>query len=66
MAIFLQYAWLIPALPLASAALGALTPRGGRAVASGAAFLLAQLLDIAVFQRLRHLAWWRAQEQAAA
>jgi uncharacterized integral membrane protein (TIGR00697 family) len=29
-------------------------------VASGAAFLVAQLLDIAVFQRLRHLAWWRA------
>lgn len=30
------------------------------AVASGAAFLAAQLLDVAVFQRLRHLAWWRA------
>ena len=31
--------WLIPALPLLAAAIGALTPRGGRAVASGAAIL---------------------------
>ena len=30
------------------------------AVASGAAFLAAQLLDVAVFQRLRGGAWWRA------
>lgn len=30
------------------------------AVASGAAFLAAQLLDITVFNRLRRLAWWRA------
>ncbi len=30
------------------------------AVASGAAFLAAQLLDVAVFQRLRTGAWWRA------
>ncbi|MBP6865458.1 MAG: NADH-quinone oxidoreductase subunit L [Candidatus Didemnitutus sp.] len=29
--------WLIPALPLASAAIGALTPRGGRKIAAGAA-----------------------------
>jgi len=29
--------WLIPALPLASAAIGALTPRGGRKLAAGAA-----------------------------
>jgi NADH-quinone oxidoreductase subunit L len=34
-----QSLWLIPALPLASAAIGALTPRGGRTVASGAAIL---------------------------
>jgi queuosine precursor transporter len=30
------------------------------AVASGLAFLTAQLLDVAVFNRLRHGAWWRA------
>ncbi|SKA05266.1 queuosine precursor transporter [Consotaella salsifontis] len=30
------------------------------AVASGCAFLLAQLLDIAVFNRLRQQSWWRA------
>jgi NADH-quinone oxidoreductase subunit L len=29
--------WLIPALPLAAAAIGALTPRGGRRLAAGAA-----------------------------
>ncbi|WP_102960927.1 queuosine precursor transporter [Mangrovicella endophytica] len=30
------------------------------AVASGTAFLVAQLLDIAVFNRLRRQSWWRA------
>ncbi len=30
------------------------------AVASGLAFLLAQLLDIAIFGRLRRSAWWQA------
>lgn len=30
------------------------------AIGSGAAFLTAQLLDVAVFDRLRHGAWWRA------
>lgn len=30
------------------------------AAASGGAFLCAQLLDVAVFDRLRRLAWWRA------
>lgn len=30
------------------------------AIASGSAFLVAQLLDISVFNRLRQLAWWRA------
>jgi queuosine precursor transporter len=30
------------------------------ALASGAAFLLAQLLDIAIFDRLRRAAWWQA------
>ena len=30
------------------------------AVASGSAFLLAQLLDVAVFDRLRNTSWWRA------
>lgn len=34
------------------------TPR--IALASGAAFLLAQLLDIAVFGQLRRASWWRA------
>ncbi len=34
------------------------TPR--LAVASGAAFLFGQLLDISLFSRLRRLAWWRA------
>ncbi|KAA9006974.1 queuosine precursor transporter [Histidinibacterium aquaticum] len=30
------------------------------AVASGSAFLLAQLLDVAIFSRFREGAWWRA------
>jgi uncharacterized PurR-regulated membrane protein YhhQ (DUF165 family) len=30
------------------------------AIASGTAFLVAQLLDIAVFDRLRHGNWWKA------
>lgn len=30
------------------------------AIASGSAFLLAQLLDVAIFHRLRQAAWWRA------
>ncbi|WP_299360528.1 queuosine precursor transporter [uncultured Paracoccus sp.] len=30
------------------------------AIASGAAFLVAQLLDVAVFDRLRRQDWWRA------
>jgi len=30
------------------------------AAASGLAFLLAQLMDIAIFDRLRRAAWWRA------
>ncbi len=34
------------------------TPR--IAIASGAAFLAAQMLDVAVFDRLRRGAWWRA------
>lgn len=34
------------------------TPR--IAIASGTAFLAAQLLDVAVFDRLRRQAWWRA------
>ncbi len=45
-----------PAL-LLSAALG---PSLRVALASGAAFLIAQLLDIRIFHRLRHYAWWRA------
>ncbi|MCP4072462.1 MAG: VUT family protein [Hyphomicrobiales bacterium] len=34
------------------------TPR--IAIASGAAFLLAQLLDVSIFDKLRHGTWWRA------
>src|SRR5450631_3633426 len=34
-----QYLWLIPALPLLAAGIGALTPRTGRALASGSAIL---------------------------
>ena len=34
------------------------TPR--IAIASGAAFLVAQLMDVAIFDRLRRGAWWRA------
>ena len=34
------------------------TPR--IAIASGTAFLCAQLLDVTVFDRLRHGSWWRA------
>lgn len=34
------------------------TPR--IAIASGTAFLMAQLLDITVFNRLRRLTWWKA------
>ena len=30
------------------------------ALASGSAFLLAQLLDVAIFARLRNASWWRA------
>jgi queuosine precursor transporter len=34
------------------------TPR--IAIASGSAFLVAQLLDVSVFERLRQSAWWKA------
>ncbi len=37
MSLPVQLLWLIPALPLAAAAIGALTPRGGRTLAAGAA-----------------------------
>jgi NADH-quinone oxidoreductase subunit L len=39
MSLSAQSLWLIPALPLAAAAIGALTPRGGRKIAAGAAIL---------------------------
>lgn len=38
--------------------IGLATPR--IALASGAAFLVGQLLDVSVFARLRRQAWWRA------
>lgn len=34
------------------------TPR--IAIASGTAFIIAQLVDVSVFDRLRHARWWRA------
>jgi NADH-quinone oxidoreductase subunit L len=37
MTLSVQYLWLIPALPLLAAAIGALTPRGGRTLAAGVA-----------------------------
>lgn len=46
------------ACSLTAAALGATTLR--IAVASGTAFLLAQLLDVQVFDRLRRREWWQA------
>lgn len=33
---------------------------GRIALASGSAFLIAQMLDVAVFDRLRRAAWWKA------
>ena len=45
----------------ALAVLGSAVVAGWRiALASGAAFLAAQLLDVLVFDRLRRQAWWRA------
>ena len=41
-----------------AASVVAATPR--IALASGTAFLVGQLLDVSVFNRLRRLAWWRA------
>jgi uncharacterized PurR-regulated membrane protein YhhQ (DUF165 family) len=40
------------------------TPR--LAIASGTAFLIAQLLDIGIFNRLRQQSWWRAPLVASA
>ncbi|HWA87712.1 MAG TPA: NADH-quinone oxidoreductase subunit L [Opitutus sp.] len=37
MTLSVQHLWLIPALPLVAAGIGALTPRGGRKLAAGAA-----------------------------
>jgi len=42
-----QYLWLIPALPLTAAAIGALTPRSGRKIAAGAA-IVSMLAALAV------------------
>ena len=41
-----------------AAGLGTTTVR--IAVASGAAFLCAQMVDVAIFERLRHRGWWQA------
>lgn len=46
------------AFSLAAAALGTTTLR--IAIASGAGFLLSQLLDVWLFDRLRHRDWWQA------
>ena len=37
MTLAVQHLWLIPALPLAAAAIGALTPRSGKVLAAGSA-----------------------------
>ena len=52
-----KVAWVGFALALVLS-LWVATPR--IAAASGCAFLLSQLLDIAIFNRLRRQAWWRA------
>jgi len=39
MTLSVQHLWLIPALPLAAAGIGALTPRTGRTLAAGAALV---------------------------
>ena len=52
-----RVAWI--GFPVAVAVSLALAP-WRIAVASGAAFLLAQLMDIAVFNRWRRLSWWKA------
>ena len=46
------------ACSLIAAGLGTTTVR--IAVASGAAFLCAQMVDVAIFERLRHRGWWQA------
>lgn len=46
------------ACSVVAAGFGATTLR--IAIASGSAFLIAQLLDVAIFSRLRAGAWWRA------
>jgi NADH-quinone oxidoreductase subunit L len=65
-----EYLWLIPALPLAAAGIGALTPRGGRALAAGAAitamagafilacFALAGALDDPAVHQTSNFAWF--------
>ncbi len=71
-----SYLWLIPALPLLAAAIGALTPRSGRRLASGAAIgamtmafvlscgaLLAALRDPAAHQ-VANFAWFDLGEGA--
>ncbi len=47
--------WAPPAMPDAFSRVALLT-----AVASGSAFLTAQLLDIGIYRLLRRQAWWRA------
>ncbi len=70
MSLPVQHLWLIPALPLAAAAVGALTPRSGRTLAAGAAiatmagaFLLACLalggaLDFPAAHQVLNFAWF--------
>jgi uncharacterized PurR-regulated membrane protein YhhQ (DUF165 family) len=52
-----RVAWLGFAVGLACSA--ALAPRR-IALASGSAFIVSQLLDVAVFNRLRKQSWWKA------
>jgi len=49
-----------------AAALSAVLATPRIAIASSTAFVVSQMLDIAVFNRLRNLAWWRAPLIASA
>jgi uncharacterized PurR-regulated membrane protein YhhQ (DUF165 family) len=52
-----RVAWIGFAIGLTSSAL--LAP-GRIAIASGTAFIVSQLLDVAIFNRLRQQSWWKA------
>ena len=58
---FLAFAIAIPASVLATKISGEVWILAGRiGLASGLAFLVGQLLDVSIFQRLRYQVWWLA------